>query len=100
MKQDGTSMLRPENSFKSAFSTSLVEQTPVSFAFTSNRVPHWSDGCVRKHSQKETAKVQRKREKVAIANAQGREVPVGLWVVRGACSGRLPVRSRPARSWW
>ena len=53
-------------------------QTPVSFAFTSNRVPHWSDGCVRKHSQKETAKVQRKREKIALANAQGREVPVAF----------------------
>ena len=53
-------------------------QTPASFAFTSNRVPHWSDGCVRKHSQKETAKAQRKREKAALANAQGREVPVAF----------------------
>ncbi len=53
-------------------------QTPASFAFTSNRVPHWSDGCVRKQSQKETAKVQRKRERIALANAQGREVPVAF----------------------
>jgi len=55
-----------------------LTQTPSSFAFTSNRVPHWSDGCVRKHSQKEAAKAQRKREKAAVANAQGREVPVGF----------------------
>ena len=49
-------------------------QTPASFAFTSNRVPHWSDGCVRKQSQKETAKLQRKRGKITLANAQGREL--------------------------
>ena len=60
-----------------ALAVSLMH-TPASFAFTSNRVPHWSDGCVRKHSQKETAKVQRKREKITPAHAQGREVPVAF----------------------
>lgn len=54
-----------------------IIQTPASFAFTSNRVPHWSDGCVRKLPQKETAKVQRKR-KTALADAQGRELPVAF----------------------
>ncbi len=49
---------------------------PASLAFTSNRVPRWSDGCVRKHSQKDAAKAQRKREKAALADAHGREVPV------------------------
>ena len=47
--------------------------TPSVFGFTSNRVGHYADGCVRHVNQKESEKTLRKREKAALANLQARE---------------------------
>ena len=54
------------------FCTVLSMLSPQAFGFWSNRVVRHSDGCVNQNAQRETEKVQRKREKVAFANLHGR----------------------------